>query len=67
MEITDEAKYNALVEKRKDRRAVSIGFIFEFLKSWLARDSSSFYVKYLNFKHVCHFRVNAFTTSSRDK
>ena len=28
VEITDEAKYNALVEKRKDRRAVSIGFIF---------------------------------------
>ena len=28
VEITDEAKYNALVEKRKDRRAVSNGFIF---------------------------------------
>ena len=28
LEITDEAKYNALVEKRKDRRAVSIGLIF---------------------------------------
>ena len=28
VEITDEAKYNALVEKRKDRRAVSIGLYF---------------------------------------
>ena len=64
--IPDEAKYNALVESRKDRRAVSttediyISVVSqEFLKP------AAIFFTYLNFKNVLnYYRVSVYTIFS---